>query len=71
MGNCHFKTDFEAEQMAGSIFLYPFRNLTSYLCSSNQSQLLIPVLHWQRGLRKSVESREKENKVGVCHERNV
>ena len=68
MGNCHFKTEFEAENVTGNytpwIFLYNF------WYSPNQDQFHIPLLRWQGRIWKGVESRKEENKATICNERD-
>ncbi len=71
MGNCHFKTDFEAEQMAGKFPFPPPFHLTPFSRSSDKGQLSVPVLHRQGGFRQGVASGAQEDKTSLCHEGNV
>lgn len=64
MGNCHFKTEFESENVTGTFpIINPF--------SAYQKQLHLPLLHWQGRLRQSLESRAQEVQAAVRHEGNV
>ena len=62
MGNCHFQTDFDAENITGK--LYSIMN-----CLSRQ-QVIVPIhlLHRQGRVRKGVEGQPEEDQARVRHE---
>lgn len=66
MGNCHFKTEFEAEQMAGKD---PSQLVSAY--SLNEGQLSVLILHWQRRFRQGLEGRTQKDEISLCYERDV
>lgn len=66
MGNCHFKTEFEAEQMAGKD---PSQLVSAY--SLNEGQLSVLILHWQRRFRQGLEGGTQKDEISLCYERDV
>lgn len=87
MGNCHFKSDFDAENITGKYS--PAEPLVSLelcflrangfvliilltLCYSRVQVIVpVPLLHRQRWLRQSVEGRKEEIQTTVCYEGDV
>lgn len=55
MGNCHFKTEFETENVTGK-YIESKINFEFKYCSSYKDQFYLPLLHWQGWVWKSVES---------------
>ena len=71
MGNCHFKTEFDQENVTGKQALFHVSGFLTLPCSLDESELQLSVLCWQRRLWKGVEGRTKEIEITVCNEGNV
>lgn len=69
MGNCHFKSEFEQESVAGKK-----RSITlkrEHVHSSDEDELQLLILHWKRRLWQGVEGGKEKDQAALRHEGNV
>jgi hypothetical protein len=71
MGNCHFKTEFESENVTGNYYsaLHIFKLI--FHCSIDKAELQLHVLHWQGRLWQSMEGGAQEVQAAIRNERDV
>jgi hypothetical protein len=70
MGNCHFKTEFETENVTGKFSKQKLNFEFTYF-SPNKDEFYLSILHREGWVWKSLESRKKEVKITICNERDV